>query len=159
MNGPNGRFSKKAVQGFIIPVTTREITSVFRPATGFGNPHDVTISRDGNDIYVVEISKPYRLWKFSENATTTPYLSSGRQAGSSNMQTSQLAAVALPHKEDAVENTGTKADSANDDSFGASVIIMAFLTIPLLLLIGIGALIRLRDSGNDAHIVSSFMKE
>ncbi len=52
VNGPNGRFSSKAVQGFIIPLTTREISSVFKPESpqAFGNPHDVAISRDGKDI-------------------------------------------------------------------------------------------------------------
>jgi hypothetical protein len=35
-----------------------------------------------------------------------------------------------------------------EESFGASIVIMAFLTIPLLLMMGIRAIMRLRSSGN-----------
>ncbi len=52
--------------------------------------------------------------------------------------------VALPHSD--------VNEAPAEDSFGASVVIMAFLTIPLLLLIGIGALMRLRDSGIPFHL-------
>lgn len=59
VNGP----SQKEVQGFVIPMNTRQIQSVFKPTGGskFGNPHDVSVSPDGNDIYVVEISQPYKV--------------------------------------------------------------------------------------------------
>lgn len=105
---------------------------------------------------MVEITKPYKLWKFSQNATTSTsgrptgkYLDTGHVDQHENVQAPQAGGspdtVALPHTE-----VGESA-STPEDSMGASVIIMAFLTIPLLLLIGIGSLMRLRDSGTTFH--------
>ncbi|ODN03814.1 Peptidyl-glycine alpha-amidating monooxygenase B [Orchesella cincta] len=145
VNGPNGRFQSKTVQGFIISLATREISSVFKPASGFGNPHDVAISKDGNDIYVVEISQPYKVWKFSQNSTSSAF---GKQLDM--VHTGPVApssSVAMAHSADESNSVNSSEPATAEDSFGASVIIMAFLTIPLLLLIGIGSLMRLRDSG------------
>lgn len=166
VNGPNGRFSSKPVQGFIIPLATREISSVFKPESpqAFGNPHDVAISRDGKDIYVVEITQPYKVWKFSNNSTSSYGAISGKQinVGASHLEKRpETQEQPSPHSHSLPDGTSSESvalphsdvnEAPSEDSFGASVVIMAFLTIPLLLLIGIGALMRLRDSGIPFHL-------
>jgi len=157
VNGPNA-FTQTVVQGFVIPLNTRKIASVFKPTSPFGNPHDVAVSKDGNDIYVVEITPPYKVWKFSSNVTHR----AGK--GPAELQETQSTVSKNPLQEplsqslspsDPLASSHVRGDlgllgteKVVDDSFGASVIIMAFLTIPLLLMIGIGALMRLRSSGN-----------
>jgi hypothetical protein len=146
------------VQGFEIPLSTRQISSVFKPPTGFGNPHDVAVSKDGSDIYVVEITPPYKVWKFSKNNTYR----SGKVEGTDQkpVQTLQQSKpsqmLGLSKSEDSITPSQLKEDLSSkgekvlvEDSLGASIVIMAFLTIPLLLMIGIGAIMRLRSSGKE----------
>ena len=38
----------------------------------FGQPHDVTVSRDGKDIYVGDIGQGQKVWKLDRPALTSP---------------------------------------------------------------------------------------
>jgi len=134
----NGQSRSNKVQGFIIPLSSRRVKSVFSPSNkGFGQPHDIAVSPNGSEIYVVEISKPYKVWKFSSNTHRT---AKGEQdvSPSGAAQGSGVHPHPLPD---------TLLKEKSDDSFSASVIIMAFLTVPLLLIVGIGAMIKLRNTG------------
>lgn len=52
------------VSGFVISLARKQLIEAFSPnGQGFHNPHDVAISTDGNQIYVVELD-PYKVWKF-----------------------------------------------------------------------------------------------
>lgn len=144
VNGP----SKAPVQGFIIPYNTRQISSVFKPtgSTPFGNPHDVSVTPDGNDIYVVEISQPYKVWKFSRGKRS----GKGEQVGTpeDSKTNANIAQPSIPSKPaPLLEDPSTKTQPLNNEAFSPSVIIMAFLTIPLLVLITIGAMFRLLKTG------------
>jgi hypothetical protein len=153
VNGPGPKGRK--VQGFVIPLNTKSISSVFSPGDrGFGQPHDIAVSKNGSELYVVEISKPYRVWKFQN-----PGLIGQKQATATNVHTESPAPGEPERRVNPLKPSGEPlppllkehrkpAEALLDaDSFSTSVIIMAFLTIPLLLLIGVGALLRLRSSG------------
>lgn len=52
------------VSGFVISLVGNKLIETFSPnGKGFRNPHDVAISTDGSQMYVVELD-PYKVWKF-----------------------------------------------------------------------------------------------
>lgn len=63
VNGPEfngGGF----VSGFVISLVSKKLIEVFSPnGQGFSNPHDVAVSRDGSQVYVVELDRN-NVWKF-----------------------------------------------------------------------------------------------
>ena len=161
VNGPD---SPAKVQGFVIPLSTREVSSVFTPnGNPFSRPHDITVSKDGTSVYVVEIATPYHVWKFDRNLNDPILPSNGRTGkGHQDFDTSSPRSLhdmpsmehdahsSEPHQMSMLPTPPSESPSKimqiTDDSFSNSVIIMAFLTIPLLMLIAIGALLRLRSS-------------
>ncbi|PSN54611.1 Peptidyl-alpha-hydroxyglycine alpha-amidating lyase 1 [Blattella germanica] len=63
VNGPEFG-GKGIVRGFVISLTMSDIVEEFSPAeTGFSNPHDVAVSQDAREVYVVELS-PFKVWQF-----------------------------------------------------------------------------------------------
>lgn len=61
----NGReYPARPIRGFVIDITTRKILSQFGPNNkDFANPHDIAVTVDGKQIYVVELD-PYKVHKF-----------------------------------------------------------------------------------------------
>jgi peptidylamidoglycolate lyase len=54
------------VRGFKIDIETKSLIEEFRPdGSDFSNPHDIAVSKDGKDVYVVELF-PFKVWKFSQ---------------------------------------------------------------------------------------------
>ncbi|PNF30532.1 hypothetical protein B7P43_G09923 [Cryptotermes secundus] len=59
------------VSGFVISLARKQLIEAFSPnGQGFHNPHDVAISTDGNQIYVVELD-PYKVWKFVKGSVNS----------------------------------------------------------------------------------------
>ena len=156
--------SSAKVQGFVIPLRTKRISSVFSPGDrGFTQPHDIAVTKNGSQVYVTEIAPPYRLWRFydpsqpqfapSNNAKTSalPVPQPSEPERRVNPAESTTAILPTPPNEEKTK-LGSKL-MIDEDTFSASVIIMAFLTIPLLLFIGIGALLRLRSRGTFAVVL------
>jgi len=147
VNGPSP--TQKEVLGFVIPLSTLRVSSVFKPSGGaFGNPHDIAVSKDGRDVYVVEISQPYKVWKFSrgqrsgkEDEAVVP----SPPAGNLNSHSDTPQSIPSPSTAPLQETVNGKAEK--DENFATSVIIMAFLTVPLLLLILFGAVMKVFTSG------------
>ena len=66
IGGPESLLSSKKTQGYIIDINNGELLSTFNgDGSGFRRPHDVAVSRNGSEVYVVELDKPYTLWKLS----------------------------------------------------------------------------------------------
>ncbi|XP_077293372.1 peptidyl-alpha-hydroxyglycine-alpha-amidating lyase 1 [Arctopsyche grandis] len=64
VNGPD--YTSRPIRGFVIDIATKKILSQFGPNNkDFSNPHDIAISKDGKEIYVVEL-EPYKIHKFVE---------------------------------------------------------------------------------------------
>jgi DNA-binding beta-propeller fold protein YncE len=63
VNGPEvtgGGF----VSGFIISLVSKQMIEAFSPnGQGFSSPHDVAVSADGSQVYVVELDST-KVWKF-----------------------------------------------------------------------------------------------
>ncbi|CAG7657333.1 unnamed protein product [Allacma fusca] len=150
VNGPD---KKVKVQGFVIPLSTKAISSVFSPANrGFSQPHDIAVSKNGSELYVVEIATPYHVWKFENCDVAGRKQSTDTNAHDNSPGPKEPERRVNPTKSPGVNPPASHQVTDNaayldEDSFSTSVIIMAFLTIPLLLLIGVGALLRLRSSG------------
>lgn len=63
VNGPEfvaGGF----VSGFVISLVSKQLIDAFSPnGKGFSSPHDVAVSTDGSQVYVVELDST-KVWKF-----------------------------------------------------------------------------------------------
>lgn len=69
MNGPE--YSPHPIRGFVIDMTSRSIISQFRPKNAdFATPHDIAISKDGKEVYVVELD-PHKIHKFVDPTIET----------------------------------------------------------------------------------------
>jgi len=68
VNGPDLYSKNFAVQGFVIGIASQQLVATFAPPSGtFSNPHDLAVSYDSNEVYVVELN-PHRVWKFVNSA-------------------------------------------------------------------------------------------
>uniref|UniRef100_A0A0A1XSQ6 peptidylamidoglycolate lyase n=1 Tax=Zeugodacus cucurbitae TaxID=28588 RepID=A0A0A1XSQ6_ZEUCU len=69
VNGPVGELGLKLqpyneVRGYVLNMRTKQVISKFGPNDmQFSNPHDVAVTKDGNEIYVAELN-PMRIHKF-----------------------------------------------------------------------------------------------
>ncbi|XP_037819701.1 peptidyl-alpha-hydroxyglycine alpha-amidating lyase 1 [Lucilia sericata] len=69
VNGPTAELGLKTeqyneVRGYVMEFTTKKVTGKFGPNDmEFSNPHDVAVSKDGNEVYVAELN-PMRIHKF-----------------------------------------------------------------------------------------------
>ena len=118
---------------------------------------------------MVGITKPYKVWKFVRDQTSG--IPAPGRTGKGNQDPSSLQPASLQSNKEVIPGSQTNPvspsvallpklpeesrtnllESADDESFSDSVIIMAFLTIPILLLVGVGAIIRLRSNGKDIN--------
>jgi peptidylamidoglycolate lyase len=63
VNGPE-LFGNGFVSGFVISLASKQLIEAFSPnGQGFSNPHDIAVSTDGSQVYVVELD-PCKVWKF-----------------------------------------------------------------------------------------------
>jgi hypothetical protein len=70
IGGPESILSGKTTQGYILDINNGELMSTFNAdGSGFQRPHDVAVSPNGSDVYVVELDKklgqPYKLWRLT----------------------------------------------------------------------------------------------
>lgn len=74
VNGPE--YSPRPIRGFVIDINTKKILSEFGPNNkDFSNPHDITVSRDGREVYVVELD-PFKCHKFVDQTISPEALRS-----------------------------------------------------------------------------------
>jgi len=62
--------SGKTTQGYILDINNGQLVSTFNgDGSGFQRPHDVAVSANGTEVYVVELDKqlgkPYTLWRLA----------------------------------------------------------------------------------------------
>ena len=69
IGGPESLISTKKTRGYIVDINNGELLSTFNgvaeDGSGFRRPHDVAVSPNGSEVYVVELDKPYTLWKLA----------------------------------------------------------------------------------------------
>lgn len=65
INGPVSRYNIR-VQGFVLDVKTGVILFQFSPGQDMDSPHDIAISQNASEIYVVELNKNIT-YKFSQS--------------------------------------------------------------------------------------------
>lgn len=59
------------VQGFVLDVNSGNILVTFRPGQNMDSPHDIAVSEDGSEIYVVELNKN-TVYKFLQSKILSP---------------------------------------------------------------------------------------
>lgn len=64
VNG-NPFFSNTHVRGFVLDINTGEILSQFAPPDDMNNPHDIAVTPDEGQIYVVELNT-HRIYRFNQ---------------------------------------------------------------------------------------------
>ncbi|KAG8189106.1 hypothetical protein JTE90_028649 [Oedothorax gibbosus] len=141
--GP-GIFQDHMVRAFVFNVTDQKLLNVFAPDSGsFSRPHDIAILPSGDEAYVCEIG-PNRVWKFLRvyHKTTKKVLKIPDFSIQANAK-NDISPVAKSH------SSGDKTTDDEEDSgrFQTSVIIMCLLAIPILCLVLVTVVIRLRKRG------------
>uniref|UniRef100_A0A0P5MV37 Peptidyl-glycine alpha-amidating monooxygenase n=2 Tax=Daphnia magna TaxID=35525 RepID=A0A0P5MV37_9CRUS len=140
VNGPSSSNGKTVpAQGFVIDVKgSGEIVSLFgsKVDTHLGTPHALALGANGSSIYIADIS-PFRVLKLikqEKDVTSSPTIINGetmladRTPSSTSFSSEHMIDLDVP-------------------SFSTSVIIISILAVPLLILIIVFAIIRLRQRG------------
>lgn len=65
INGPTSRYNIH-VRGYVVDVNSGKIFCQFGPGQDFDSPHDIAISQNASEIYVVELNKNIT-YKFSQS--------------------------------------------------------------------------------------------
>ncbi|XP_046652087.1 peptidyl-glycine alpha-amidating monooxygenase B-like isoform X2 [Daphnia pulicaria] len=136
VNGPSSSNGKAVpAEGFIIDMKgSGEIVSVFgsKASTHLGTPHALALGPNGSSIYIADIS-PYRVLKLIPEAVG-------------------MASNLIKTKE-SIQNPASKSSSIEHlidldvSSFSTSMIILSILAVPLLVIIIVVSIIRLRQRG------------
>jgi DNA-binding beta-propeller fold protein YncE len=67
VNGPDERGG--APEGVLLDLATEQLVNVWKPQSGFTEPHDMAISADGKSMYVADIGKDSKkVYKFKIGA-------------------------------------------------------------------------------------------
>ncbi|XP_026474326.1 peptidyl-alpha-hydroxyglycine alpha-amidating lyase 1-like [Ctenocephalides felis] len=138
VNGPNWMPYYNSVRGFVINMTSGKIVSQFRAGSkDFQNPHDIAVSSDGKQAYVVEID-PYVIHKFEDNTLPNASVPTNFQ-----LQTIESAKpTATVDKQSSVISAISFSDTAiNKGPTATFLIIVTVLIILTAILLGIAALI------------------
>lgn len=163
VNGASVYGSTSDVQGFVVNLTTSSVLGVIRPSNkqNLNMPHDLAVSLDGSTVYIAEIG-PNKLWKFVSNhlapkpatvhpSTTSPLsIQSPTSTGVPKPVVGPVQSLHVTEENKAVKEELLPPSSAayNSSNLALSLIIIAVLAIPLLLLVLISAFFRLRKQGN-----------
>ncbi|XP_014246228.1 peptidyl-alpha-hydroxyglycine alpha-amidating lyase 1-like isoform X2 [Cimex lectularius] len=108
------------VQGFKLSMKG-ELLGSFGPLT---NPHDIAISNNGKNVYVVEIS-PFKAWKFVlNNCTSQTKSESSKMTTSQPLPVKQEAVYTIPASEKGL--TGALMVTGACILFSAAIVISAF---------------------------------
>nr|WLF82755.1 putative peptidyl-glycine alpha-amidating monooxygenase A [Tityus melici] len=160
--GPSIHY-KHPVQAFVFNFTSRQLLNSFKPKQGtFTQPHDIAATRDGTEVFVSEIG-PNKIWKFlkvthkstKKVLTDMPPLQTSSPLLSSQKATPEKSTLLLHTKS---KYSGSKKKESEIDNFKTSMIIMALLAIPILLLIIITSVIRLKKRGKLQNCSLSHLK-
>ncbi|CAH1796518.1 unnamed protein product [Owenia fusiformis] len=172
VNGPN-YFGTTNPQGLTIKPKDGSLINTWTPRDeGFHKPHDITISNAGDALYVAEIG-PNKVWKFkvttitkkvieepnvnvetNEEATSVKkggvehLMNPDNKGGEDNQKPNS--GVLLNEISHISESVATEDDSSEPEgppSFDASLIIGALLIVPILVIMVVVLIIRLKNSG------------
>lgn len=71
VNGPDPFISNPApVRGFVLDIYSKKILSIFKSNQNMDNPHSLTVTEDGSEIYVVELNKK-KVYRFLQEVNNS----------------------------------------------------------------------------------------
>ena len=65
INGHDEMYMNGNVRGYIIDINTAEVLSQFAPGHNMDRPHDIAVTSDEREIYVVELDN-HKVYKFNQ---------------------------------------------------------------------------------------------
>uniref|UniRef100_T1IX66 Copper type II ascorbate-dependent monooxygenase C-terminal domain-containing protein n=1 Tax=Strigamia maritima TaxID=126957 RepID=T1IX66_STRMM len=150
VNGPEDYRNTNNIQGFAIDINSRLPIGKIKPLNNhqLQNPHDIAVTNNGSTVYIVEIG-PNRVWKFISKTASTlspvvnflaPTISSAVEVVKSKI---------LPESSSLAWPSGTLAPT---------LIIIALLAIPVLIVVLVTVLIRLKKHGNFRSLDAGHVK-
>uniref|UniRef100_A0A348G612 peptidylamidoglycolate lyase n=1 Tax=Odontomachus monticola TaxID=613454 RepID=A0A348G612_ODOMO len=73
VNGPNQYTSHPVpVRGFVLDIHSGKIVSIFGPKDNMNNPHDLYVTEDGAEIYVVELNN-HKVYRFLQGVNDSTH--------------------------------------------------------------------------------------
>ncbi|XP_015189706.1 PREDICTED: peptidyl-alpha-hydroxyglycine alpha-amidating lyase 1-like [Polistes dominula] len=70
INGPDPVYLNEHIHGSIVDINTGNILSQFAPTQRFLRPHDIAVSNDGSEIYIVDLDT-FKIYKFLQKSTAS----------------------------------------------------------------------------------------
>ncbi|XP_014666391.1 PREDICTED: peptidyl-glycine alpha-amidating monooxygenase B-like [Priapulus caudatus] len=150
-------------QGLTLNITTGEILATWKPtANNFTLPHDLAVSPDGGSVFVSEL-KIGIVWKFLAESKEHQSVKKATIGNENIVNSKKIKGTAVnlnPQKHSVklvAKNVGSEEESSEAGGQGdmsASMIIMALLAVPVLLMIIITIIIRLKRQGRLNNIQS-----
>ncbi|XP_045597192.2 peptidyl-glycine alpha-amidating monooxygenase B isoform X2 [Procambarus clarkii] len=143
VNGPQMLGISLKLSAFEVDYTSAKLKSSFSPNNqGFSNPHDIAVSDDGYDVYIVEIG-PNKLWKFE--------LDSAMKVHSKTVNASVSPSTVMKI-DDLFKGTAKAVKipvvfSSKWSSAGVSTVILGLLAVPIIVLTAFALIIRARRNG------------
>lgn len=143
------------VEAFVFNLTSRELLNIVTPKQGtFSQPHDIAVSTNADNVYVVEIG-PDKIWKFERAAhksTKKVLYVTTEELPITASEDFVRTGSSTPNPQMALSKPLTSSSVVIEASnFATSMVIMALLGIPVLLLILITVIFRLKKRGKFQH--------
>ncbi|XP_076383432.1 peptidyl-alpha-hydroxyglycine alpha-amidating lyase 1 isoform X2 [Megalopta genalis] len=69
INGPDPRY-KWPIRGFVVDMHSGDLLSQFGPNYSMDRPHDIAVTEDGSEIYVVELDK-HQIYRFLQDTNAS----------------------------------------------------------------------------------------
>lgn len=154
------------VRGYVMDFKTKKVLAKFGPNDmEFSNPHDVAVTRDGNEVYVAELN-PMRIHKFLHKSVVKSIpLSAAKPLVNVEMDITKDISSSLTRTINSNNSTSPSAmlsdtligDSANSDTHhrpgGTAILVASLMLLFALLTFGLALLIaRRRKRGNAASL-------
>lgn len=150
VNGPNMQQNNQ-VGGFQISLTVPKPITKFTGSLSLKNPHDIAVTANGHEVYIVELN-PFKIWKFYDGNKTVSDSTAGKdrvnseQHNSSNKQQSEVSNIQLrnPTTETVTETSGTMDKHLGSVAMAVSIVLAVAVVVSIVI---IAAITRMRKRG------------
>lgn len=156
VNGPqlvnSPSMQNNQVGGFQISLTVPKPITKFTGSLPLKNPHDIAVTADGHEVYIVELN-PFKIWKFYDGNKTVSASTVGKavvnseQHNSSDKQHSELSnTVQLRNSmtETVTETSGTMDKHLGSVAMAVSIVLAVAVVVSIVI---IAAITRMRKRG------------
>ncbi|XP_049787551.1 peptidyl-alpha-hydroxyglycine alpha-amidating lyase 1 isoform X1 [Schistocerca cancellata] len=147
VNGPNMQ-RNNPIGGFQISLTVPKPITKFTGSLSLKNPHDIAVTADGHEVYIVELN-PFKIWKFYDGNKTVAAHTIGKtvvnseEHNSSNKQHSEVSNPAQL-RNSITETSGTIDKHLGSVAMAVSIVLAVAVVVSIVI---IAAITRMRKRG------------